>query len=417
MTEAQRARQTIIATCAMMLYQGYTMAINGIASPWIAADFGLDESGIARLFAWISVSAMGALAISRFADRIGRRRVLLLCMTATPFLAIGAGLSDDLLAFTLFEIFFFACITATVSSSVVLLAEALPIAERARGQSYGGMALGLGGGLCVLLVPILEAQEMSWRWLLYFAGAGILLVPRLRRLIPESERWVDAAAAGATQRGNFYDVFGPGYRRRALPILACQLLSMTAVTAVTSWGYFHAVSVNRLSPTTASTLILAGGAMSLLGLVGGAWSAERFGRVPTVAAAGLLLASGGVFFYWGPPTGSTEPALWLGAGFCWFMIAVNAWMVGGNSAATELFPTALRTTMIGWLALVQAVSSVSCQAMIALASGTAGGLSIVVGYLALLALPSAVIFALTIEETRGLSLEVAAGEDTPRSPA
>jgi MFS family permease len=152
----------------------------------------------------------------------------------------------------------------------------------------------------------------------------------------------------------------------------------------------------------------------LLGLVGGAWSAERFGRVPTVAAAGLLLASGGVFFYWGPPEGVTLPAVWLGAGFCWFMIAVNAWMVGGNSAATELFPTTMRTTMIGWLALVQAIASLSCQAIIAVAAEATGGLSAVVGYIALLALPSAVIFALTIEETRGLSLEVAAGEEPRR---
>ena len=40
-----------------------------------------------------------------------------------------------------------------------------------------------------------------------------------------------------------------------------------------------------------------------------------------------------------------------------------------------------------------------------------GGLSVVVGYLALLTIPSAVIFGMCIEETRGLSLEVAARED------
>jgi MFS family permease len=292
----------------------------------------------------------------------------------------------------------------------VLIAEGLPIELRAKGQSYGGMALGLGGGICVVLVPILSGQGQSWRWLLFLGSGGILLIPYMRRAIPESERWKLAAAAGATTRRKFYDVFEPAYRYRAIPVLLCSLLSMSAVTAVTSWGYFHAVSVNKLSPSAASLMTIIGGGLSFAGLAGGAWGAERFGRVPTITLAGLLLASGGLFFYWGPPHTFSLPAVWLGAGFCWFMIAVNAWMVAGNSIATELFPTALRSTMLGWLALVQAIASVTCQAVIALTAVAAGGLSIVVGYVALLAVPSAIIFALTIEETQGLSLEAAAKE-------
>ncbi|HVM96425.1 MAG TPA: MFS transporter [Candidatus Acidoferrales bacterium] len=404
-------RQIVVATFIMMLYQGYMTAINGIASPWIAAGFGLGESEIARLYAWISLSAIGALVISRYADRVGRRRVLLLCMTATPLLALAAALSTNLPVFTIFDIGVYACSTATISSSVVLIAEGLPIEMRAKGQSWGGMALGLGGGVCVVLVPILSAQGQSWRWLLFFGATGILLVPYMRRVIPESERWKLAATTGATSGRRFYDVFEPAYRARTIPVLLCSLLSMSAVTAVTSWGYFHAVSVNNLSPSSASLMTIIGGGLSFAGLAGGAWGAERFGRVPTVAAAGLLLASGGMFFYWGPPRGFSAPAVWLGGGFGWFMIAVNAWMVAGNSIATELFPTALRSTMLGWLALVQAVASVTCQAIIAVAAAAAGGLSIVVGYVGLLAVPSAIIFALTIEETRGLSLEAAAREE------
>ncbi|MBI3782346.1 MAG: MFS transporter [Deltaproteobacteria bacterium] len=407
---AVQPRRIIVATFVMMLYQGYMTAINGIASPWIAAGFGLGESGIARLYAWISLSAVGALVISRYADRVGRRRVLLSCMTATPLLALGAALSTNVVAFTIFDIAVYACATATISSSVVLIAEGLPIELRAKGQSYGGLALGLGGGICVVLVPILSDHEQSWRWLLFLAGSGILLIPYMRRAIPESARWQHAAASGATKAGRFYDMFAPAYRGRAIPVLLCSLLSMTAVTAVTSWGYFHAVSVNKLSPAAASLMTIIGGGLSFAGLAGGAWSAERFGRVPTVSAAGVLLASGGLFFYWGPPQAMSLPAVWLGAGFGWFMIAVNAWMVAGNSAATELFPTALRSTMLGWLALVQAIASVTCQAVIALTAEAAGGLSVVVGYIALLAVPSAILFALTIEETRGLSLEAAARE-------
>jgi len=406
------ARQTIRAICAMLYYQGFTMAINGIGAPWIAKSFRLGESGIAGLYAWISLSSIGALVLSRMADRVGRRRVLLWCMTATPLCALGAAASVSIPAFVVFEIGLYAFIGATVSGSVVMLAEALPIADRAKGQSYAGLAVTLGGGLCVLLMPLLIGAGYSWRWLLVLAGAGLLGVPRVARALPESQRWERAAASGATRASTFYGVFSSRYRRRAAPILGCFLLGTIAGNAATSWGYFHAVSVVGLSAGTASVMMLVGGGLSMLGFVLAAWGAERFGRVPTVVGSGLMAASGVLFFYWGPPAAFAHPALWLGLGFCWFMSAVNGSMVGGNSAATELFPTALRGTMIGWFALTGAVASVSAQTAIALLAEPLGGLSVVVGYLGLLTIPSAIIFGCFIDETRGLSLEVAAGENS-----
>lgn len=404
-------RRTIVGTCTMLYYQGFTMAINGIGAPWIAKSFALGESGIARMYAWISLSAVGALILSRCADRLGRRRVLLWCMTATPLCALGAALSLNRVVFTCFEIGLYAFIGATLSSSVVMLAETLPIAERAKGQGYAGLAVTLGGGLCVLLMPLLDHFGWSWRWLLALATTGLLGVPFISRVIPESARWERAAASGATQRAAFYDVFGPRYRARSVPILVCFLFSTIAVNAATSWAYFHAVSVVGLSAGAASVMMLSGGGLSLVGFRCGAWGAERFGRVPTVVWSGMLIAAGSLFFYWGPPAGFGAAGWWLGAGFCWFSLAVNASTVGGNAAATELFPTALRGTMIGWFTLMGAIASVSAQAAIAVLANRLGGLSIVVGYLALLAIPSAIIFGMFIDETRGMSLEVAARED------
>ncbi len=409
-TDNARVRRTIAVICGMLWYQGYTMAINGVGAPWIAKSFNLGESGIARLFAWISLAALGALALSRLADRIGRRRVLLTCMTATPLAALGAALSTNFVLFTVFEIFLYAFIGATLSGSIVMLAEELPIQQRAQGQSYGGRAMGLGGGLCVLLMPLLEHGGYSWRWLLALSAAGLIGVPFIVRAIPESGRWERAAAHGTIRESRFMDAFGPRYRRRALPIMACALFSAISGTAITGWSYFHAVSVVGLPAGIASTLIIVGGGLGMAGFPLGAWACERAGRVPTVVTCGAVVTTGALFYYWGPPVHCGWPALWLGGGFCWFTLAANAATVGGNAAATELFPTALRGTMIGWFTLINAIGAVSAQSAIAALAEPFGGLSNVVGYLAILALPSAAIFGLFIEETRGLALEVAARE-------
>jgi MFS family permease len=410
MNAATRARRTLTACLWVLAYQGFTTTINGVGAPWIVTSFALDQSGIAALFAWISLSAIGSLMLSRLADRVGRRRVVLGCLTATPICALGAALSTHLTLFALWEILLFAFIGATMAGSIVMLAEELPIAQRANGQSYGGIAMGLGSGLCVIVMPLLVDAGWSWRWLLVIAAAGLLGVPFVARTLPESQRWQRAAASGATRRVRFSAVFGVVHRRRTVPMLLCVFLGTLSGAAAMNWTYFHAVSVVGLSADAASMMVIVAGGIGMIGFPLGAWTCERLGRVPTVVGSSGLVAVGTLWFYWGPPAWVTLPAWWLGAAYCGFSIGVNAATVGGNSAATELFPTALRGTMIGWFALINALATVTAQAAIAILAAPLGGLSIVVGYLGVLAIPNAILFGLFIDETRGLSLEAAARE-------
>jgi MFS family permease len=143
----------------------------------------------------------------------------------------------------------------------------------------------------------------------------------------------------------------------------------------------------------------------------GAWTSERFGRVPTVVYLGGAAWIGAFAFYLGPPEFVRWPFLWLAAAYCWFKFASGVMTVGANSAATELFPAALRTTMIGWQQITAAAISMLAQVLIAALIGPFGGLASVIRYLALLGIPSAIIFGLFIDETRGLTLEQAALEE------
>jgi len=161
----------------------------------------------------------------------------------------------------------------------------------------------------------------------------------------------------------------------------------------------------------ASTLVVAGMGVGMLGFPIGALTSERYGRVPTVTYVGGAAWLGALAFYWGPPRDLTWPMIWLLVSYCWFKMASGVMTVGANSAATELFPTALRTTMMGWQAIMAAVFSMITQILIAALIGPLGGLTKAVRYFALLGIPSAIIFGLFIDETRGLSLEVAARED------
>ena len=400
---------TVIAAIVILLiYQGYSLSIVGVASPWIAKSFALDQSQLAELFAWMSLSAFGALVLARLADRFGRRRIILSSLVLAPLCAAGAAVARHPAPFAFFEILISALLGGSVSSAIVLLAEDLPAEQRARGQAFAAGASAIGGVLGYMVIPFLLQWGYSWRWLLGPCVAGVALVAPLARMLPVDS---ELASTNIVSRSRFYDIFHPLYRRRAITLLACAALDTIAGSAVNGWLYFDAVSIIGLSPQTASSIIVVGMVVGMLGFPVGAWTSDRFGRVPTVMYVGGAGWFGALAFYWGPPNGASWPLTWLLVAYCWFKIASGVMTVGANSAATELFPAGLRTTMIGWQGITAAGFSMLAQVMIAALIGPFGGLTKVIRYLALLGIPSAIIFGAFIDETRGLPLEVAAKED------
>lgn len=404
---------TVKAVFAVLCYQGYAFAILGVGAPFIATSFGLDQSGIARMYAWISLNSLGALILSRMADRVGRRRIVLISLIITPVCSLGAALSTRASWFIAFEMFVYAATGAIFASSLVMVAESLPIAYRAKGQGWANLATGTGGGLCVILAPLFAYFGISWRWLLVIPAGGIVAVPAIARMIPESRRWERAAATGAAAMSHYYDVFGPRLRWRTIPLMIATLLGEISGVAVASWVYYHAVTVVGLSPARGSVVLLVGGTISVAGLALGAWMSERFGRVHSIVVLGFAGMAGVLGYYWGPPPAFAFPTLWLLITYAWFATTGRGIIVAANSAVTELFPTALRGTILGWLTLCVTFSAVGAQVAIAVLARPLGGLSNVVGWLGLLTIPSVMIWGLFIEETRGLSLEAAAGEESP----
>src|SRR6516165_4312140 len=131
--QSSRSQAIIGAIVILLVYQGYSLSIAGVAAPWIAKSFALDEAALARLFAWMSVSAIGALLLARMADRVGRRRIILFSLLTTSLCAFGAASAPTSIVFAIFQIAISALLAGSVSSAIVLLAEELPVNQRARG--------------------------------------------------------------------------------------------------------------------------------------------------------------------------------------------------------------------------------------------------------------------------------------------
>ncbi len=402
------ANRNLRALIVVAIYQGFTVAINPVAAPWIMPSFGIGPAGLAGLFAWIATSALLAFGAMRLFDRIGRRRVVWWTMAMTPLGALGAALSATIVAFTMSEIVLNAAASAAVGGIIVLIAEELPVHQRAKGQSLVGLALGAGTGCCLMAMPALVRLGLSWRWLLLAPAVPVLCLGPVWRMLTAGEFRSDHAPANHGDQVP-HRVLSRRYRRRAGALGLALAARTTATATAASWSYFHCTRVAGMSPLSASLTLLIAGSLANLGYALGATFSDRFGRVPTVAAGSSLMAVSTAWSFWGPPNQFRAPALWLGVGFFAISLARNATNVGVSSSATELFPASLRGTIIGWLGLIQAAGSIAAQSLVARFAPMAGGVSPVVGGLGLLALITAAIFAFAIEETRGIDLNLAYG--------
>src|SRR5579863_9258920 len=196
---APRSSTTVGAIVILLLYQGYTLSIVGIASPWIAKTFALDEARLAKLFAWMAISAFGSLTLARLADRVGRRQVILGALILAPLFTAGAAMARTAIEFAICEIFVSALLGGSVSSAIVLLAEELPVKQRARGQAFAALASAVGGVLGYIIIPILLAWNYSWRWLLAPSVTGVLLVAPVAAMLPTQSKWASAKSSGTAK--------------------------------------------------------------------------------------------------------------------------------------------------------------------------------------------------------------------------
>jgi MFS family permease len=137
----------------------------------------------------------GALVFGWLADRWGRRRLFFmtlgLYLVATALTAFSTGFAS----FALFRLLTGAGIGGEYSAINSAIQELIPARYRGRtdllvnGSFWIGAALGAAGAV-VLLRPGLLPQDLGWR-AAFAIGAtlGCVILP-LRRLIPESPRWL-----------------------------------------------------------------------------------------------------------------------------------------------------------------------------------------------------------------------------------
>lgn len=392
------ARRSDLAVLGLMACWGYAAGVNGAIAPLLAASFGVGESEIASALGWIGLASLGALALARLTDRIGRRRVALAASVALAPAAIASALADSLFAYVVAQALVYACGTSLLASLTVLVAETADCEQRARAQGRAGLAFVVGTALPLVATAALAPQGIAqcerWRAVWWIAALSGVAWPLAFAWLRDAPEW---HAAAPTRE--FIAVRASVLRRPAPVLIGASAAIATAEVAARSWLFFHAVVTLGLSPRRAFAVIAAGGFASLVGFGAGARLADRCGRRAAFLASAGLFAIGASGYFGASRDVAGDPSWLLFASFAAMGIGGNAATTAFRTHATELVPLRARGAIAGSLAVASASGWVAAMFATSALAAALGSLGFAVVAIVAVTVPTAIGLVLSLPET------------------
>jgi len=433
-----RAATVLSLLCLVGLVAGYLGTLISQTLTYAADQFGAGTGPQGTLLASVRVGVLLSLVVVSFADRWGRRSVLIASLIGSClFTAVGA-LAPGMVFLGVAQTLARALSTVVALLVAIMAVEEMPAGARAFAVSVLTMTAGLGAGLCVANLVYVDAAPGAWRVAFLLPLLVVWPCWRIGRRLPETHRFAARKLLLSTEgvvgdlpdlRDATFEPLGddtttepteptgapatepaprPAPRHfewRRFVLLACSGFLWSLFLAPAAQFLNEFLRTERgFSGALIAVFVLATNTPAGIGIVVGGRLADRRGR-RLVGAVGII---GGVGFTvvsylsWGWPLWAASlTASVIGA------LAVPALAVYGP----ELFPTGQRGAANGGLQVVSVAGSSVGLLLAGWMADRLGGLG---QAMAVLAIGPAVLVVLVLAlfpETAGRELEDLNPED------
>lgn len=394
--------QLLGAVALALAYFNFDLAVAGQTIKFVREDFGLPQSEVGRLSAYFRLGAIPAFFAIPLADWIGRRRLFLACVIGAAVFTGLTALAQNIEQLIVLQICSRVFVITGMAQSFVIIAEELPAAHRGWGVGVLGAISAVGVAFGAALFAAIESLPYGWRSLFVLALTVLLLLPRLRRQVRETERFVrqDAALAPTGLLAGWLRPMRElvvGYPAHTLAVVLIGGMTAAASGPVFTLASDYMLTDHGWTPGEYSLVFVGGGLIGILGntVVGGL--GDRYGRrvIGFIAFASVALC--GRAFYTG--SGWMLPLIWVPLVFA----TTGAGVITRN-LATELFPTTARGTSTGWLILLEAVGAGTALWLVSALTPPGTSIAPALAVVVLAALVSAGL-VLLLPETAGRELE------------
>lgn len=342
------------------LFMRYDGAVLQLALPQIQNSLGITDAALSNTVALIELGSIPAFFLMLAADRIGRRRLLLITIVGYTLMTGATAFVTSINLFIALQFLARVFLMAEVMLASVVIAEEFP--PDARGRGIGALAAiaANGFGVAALFFAFVEILPFGWRSL-YFVGLGpLLILVSLRRGLPETahfQKQREARAQVVTNEEGFVANLQPildlvrAYPSRFFAISAIVFLYGVATSAAFFYDPTYLQQEHGWQPWHITMLTIGGGFGALFGntIAGnvGDFLGRKRATIFFLVAMPILIAA----FY--------NVSGWLLA-VIWALMLFNQMGVGVSieTLGAELFPTSYRSTAAGARALVAASGTV-----------------------------------------------------------
>jgi MFS family permease len=351
-TSAQR--RTLVAAALGWMLDAFDAMLYALVLAHVMRDFGMSK-GTAGLLNSLTLlaSGIGGVAFGFIADRLGRKRALMLSILTYSVCSFASGLATSVLMLAIFRFILGLGMGGEWNTGATLVAETWPTDLRAKAISIVQSSWAIGYALAAFTVGIV-LHYADWRMAFFIGILPALVVLWIRRSVPESEMWrqrrheqIDGYSKFTSLETKFSTLFRTPHLKNTLALLFMNFFGMFAWWGLFTWiPPYLSLPVDRggrgfgIMGTTTLLVVL-----NLAGMFPGyasfGWVADYLGRRKSVLLY-TFIAAVIVPFY--AMARTPWVLMVLGTMLAFFG---TGFFSGSGIIGSEIFPTSVRARGLG----------------------------------------------------------------------
>jgi MFS family permease len=352
-------RRTLLAAALGWMLDAFDAMLYALVLTHIMRDLGMSKatSGFLATLTLLA-SGIGGVMFGFLADRIGRKRALMLSILTYSICSFASGLATSILMLAAFRFVLGLGMGGEWNTGATLVAETWPTQLRAKAISIVQSSWAIGYALAALVAGIV-LQYASWRMVFFVGILPALVTLWIQSRVPESEMWREhrRLAQASTQSSDpqatyeqvsFGHIFRPPYVGHTFALLFANFFGMFAWWGLFTWlPPFLSLPVDQggrgFGVMGTTTLLVT---LNLFGMFPGyasfGWVADHLGRRRSYMLY-TFLAAVLVPLY----ATARQPAVILVLGIVTAFFGTG-FFSGSGIIGSEIFPTRIRARALGF---------------------------------------------------------------------
>lgn len=362
----------------VVIFDGYDLAINGVVLPILMQEWGMTAVQAGMLASCALAGMMfGAMLFGMLADKIGRKNVILICITLFSGFTFLGGFASNPTEFGVLRFIAGLGIGGVLPNLVALTSEYAP--QKLRSTLVTTMFSGYAvGGIMAALLGAWLTPTQGWQIMFYIAGLPLLVLPLLWKFLPESltflvkKQRIEQARVivkkieptqvltAHTQftlsevqvsDASFSALFQQGRAINTLLFWVCFFMCLLMTYALGSW-LPKLMMAAGYSLGSSLMFLLALNIGAVIGTIGGGILADKFHLKPVI----ISMLGVGALALTGLGFNSPQPVIYM-------LVAIaGAASIGTSillySYVAQYYPLAVRSTGIGWASAVGRIGAI-----------------------------------------------------------